>query len=64
MGALNHPNILSIYHIGRHDGTPYIVSGLLEGETPRDGLAGGALPHRKVIDYSLQIANETAAPSS
>jgi hypothetical protein len=54
-GALNHPNILSIYHIGTHQGAPYIVSELLEGETLRDRLAGGALPQRKATDCALQI---------
>ena len=60
-GALNHPNILSIYHIGTHDGAPYIVSELLEGETLRERMAGGALPQRKAIDYALQIAKGLAA---
>ena len=60
-GALNHPNILSIYHIGTHDGAPYIVSELLEGETLRERMAGGALSHRKAIDYGLQIAKGLAA---
>ncbi len=31
--ALNHPNILAIYHMGRYENAPYIVSELLEGET-------------------------------
>jgi len=60
-GALNHPNILSIYHIGTHDGAPYIVSELLEGETLRERMAGGALPQRKAIDYARQIAKGLAA---
>src|SRR6185503_19019505 len=60
-GALNHPNILSIYQIGNHDGAPYIVSELLEGDTLRDRLASGALPQRKATDYALQIARGLAA---
>ena len=60
-GALNHPNILSIYHIGTHEGAPYIVSELLEGETLRERMAGGALPQRKATDYALQIAKGLAA---
>src|SRR6266849_4795498 len=55
-GALNHPNILVIHHIGTHSGSPYIVSELLEGETLRERMAGAALPQRKAIDYALQIA--------
>src|SRR3954466_6531008 len=32
-GQLNHPNILAVYDVGVHDGAPYIVSELLEGES-------------------------------
>src|SRR5262245_43051205 len=60
-GALNHPNILVIYHIGTHEGAPYIVSELLEGESLRERLAGNALPQRKAIDYALQLAHGLAA---
>jgi len=60
-GALNHPNILSIFHIGTHDGAPYIVSELLEGEELRDRLNQGQLPLRKVIDYAQQIISGLAA---
>src|SRR5437870_2194934 len=60
-GALNHPNILVIFHIGMHDGAPYIVSELLEGETLRERMAGAALPQRKAIDYALQTAHGLAA---
>ena len=60
-GALNHPNILVIYHIDTHDGAPYIVSELLEGETLRERMSGKALPQRKAIDYALQTAHGLAA---
>src|SRR5918994_7000557 len=42
--SLNHPNILAVHDIGQHDGAPYIVSELLEGQTLRERLATGALP--------------------
>ncbi len=59
--ALNHPNILSIYDIGTHEEAPYIVSELLEGETLRARLSGGAFTPRKAIGHALQIAQGLAA---
>src|SRR5215471_5143306 len=59
--ALNHPNILAVHDIGQQDGSPYIVSELLDGETLRERLRGGALPVRKAIDYAQQIARGLAA---
>ncbi len=59
--ALNHPNILSIFDIGDQQGSPYVVSELLEGETLRERLRGGALSGRKAIDYAQQVARGLAA---
>jgi len=63
-GTLNHPNILAIYDIGTHEGLPYIVSELLEGETLRKRLEGGKLSVAKTIDYARQIASGLAAAHS
>ena len=60
-GVLNHPNITAVYDIGSHDGAPYVVSELLEGETLRGRLAPGPLPTRKALDYAIQIARGLAA---
>src|SRR5271169_4516751 len=59
--ALNHPNILALFDIGRQDDFPYIVSELLDGETLRARLAAGPLPARKAIEYALQIVRGLAA---
>jgi Tol biopolymer transport system component len=60
-GGLNHPNITAVHDLGTHDGAPYIVTELLEGETLRARLSGGALSPRKAIDYAVQIAKGLAA---
>src|SRR5262245_36059952 len=60
-GALNHPNITAVYEFGAHEGSPYIVTELLEGETLRGRLSGGALAVRKATDYAIQTAKGLAA---
>ncbi|HTO89170.1 MAG TPA: protein kinase [Thermoanaerobaculia bacterium] len=60
-GVLNHPNITAVYDIGTHDGAPYVVQELLEGETLRATLGRARLSPRKAIDYSVQIVHGLAA---
>ncbi len=60
-GILNHPNITAVHDVGTHEGAPYVVSELLEGETLRSALAGGKLSQKRSIDYALQIAHGLAA---
>src|SRR5262245_6037828 len=59
--ALNHPNILTIYDIGAHEEAPFIVAELLEGEELRAQMEQGALPVRRALEYSQQIAAGLAA---
>ena len=59
--ALNHPHILAVHDVGQHDGAPFIVSELLEGETLRDRLSHGAVPPRKAIEFAMQVARGLAA---
>jgi serine/threonine protein kinase/Tol biopolymer transport system component len=60
-GILNHPNLTAVHDIGTHEGAPYVVQELLEGETLRSALSGGKLSTRRAIDYSLQIVHGLAA---
>ncbi len=59
--ALNHPNIVSIFHVGQYDGSPYIVTELLQGETLRDRLRKGPMRLREVLDYGVELARGLAA---
>jgi serine/threonine protein kinase/dipeptidyl aminopeptidase/acylaminoacyl peptidase len=60
-GQLNHPNILAVYDVGVHAGSPYLVSELLKGESVRSRLQNGGLPPRKAVDYARQTAMGLAA---
>ncbi|CAN5455202.1 hypothetical protein BH23ACI1_BH23ACI1_30370 [soil metagenome] len=53
--ALNHPNIVAVHDVGRHDGTLFLVAELLEGQTLRERLAGRPLP--------VQVASDTSSRS-
>ena len=60
-GQLNHPNIVALYDIGTHEGAPFIVIELLEGESLREKLTGSPLPPRKVLGIAIQAASGLAA---
>lgn len=59
--ALNHPNILTVYDFGSHEGSPYLVMELLEGEELRAQLNEGAIAPKTAIEYARQIADGLAA---
>src|ERR1043165_6568463 len=59
-GTLSHPNILAIFDLGMHEGAPYVVSELLEGESFRDLLSHRRPATRKAIDYAIQMAHGLA----
>jgi serine/threonine protein kinase len=42
VAALNHPNVLTVYEVGEHEGHPFMATELLEGETLRARLAAGS----------------------
>jgi serine/threonine protein kinase len=60
-GVLSHPGITAVFDIGTHEGAPFLVHELLEGETLRTALAGGRFPVRTAIDYAVQIARGLSA---
>ncbi len=59
--ALNHPNIVSIFHVGEYNGSPYIVTELLQGETLRDHLRRGPMRLRETCDFAVDMARGLAA---
>jgi serine/threonine protein kinase len=60
-GALHHPGIVQVFDLGVHEGSPYVVTELLDGKTLRDTLRAGSLAPKKAVDLALQIAQGLAA---
>jgi serine/threonine protein kinase len=55
--ALNHPNIVSVYDVGEQDGTHYIVTELVQGESLRQIISRGRLPPDQLARIAAQIAD-------
>ncbi len=60
--ALDHPNICSIYQLGEHEGQPFIVMQLLEGQTLREWIESPARQSTpeglsQFLDIAIQIAD-------
>jgi Tol biopolymer transport system component len=59
-GSLNHPNIVAVHDVGSHDGAPYVVTELLQGETLRERMRG-RVSASQAIEWTIQIAEGLAA---
>jgi serine/threonine protein kinase len=60
VSALNHPNIVTIYEVGRFKGRQYIASELVEGSTLRDAMARG-MTVEQILNVAIQVASALAA---
>jgi serine/threonine protein kinase/tetratricopeptide (TPR) repeat protein len=59
--ALDHPNIVAVHELGVHDGRPFIVTELLQGQSFRELISAGTMTSRAVVELAAQIAKGLAA---
>jgi eukaryotic-like serine/threonine-protein kinase len=59
--ALNHPNILTVYEVGRWRGRDFIATEYVEGVTLRTRMRGKGLSLADALDITLQIVGALAA---
>jgi serine/threonine protein kinase len=60
-GALNHPHVMAVFDMGEHEGCPYLVCELLDGESLGARLKGGPLPPRRAAEIAAQVARGLSA---
>ncbi len=61
VSALNHPGIVTLYHVGVEGTTDYIVMELVAGRSVQRVISGRALPVEEAVRYAIQIAQALSA---
>ena len=61
VGSVNHPNVVALHDVGVHEGKPYFVTELLQGETLRRRLERESVPLSVALDWATQMAQGLAA---
>ena len=59
-GSLSHPNLLTVFDVGAQDGTYYVVTELVDGESLRGVMKHGPLSARRIVEIGAQIAEGLA----
>lgn len=57
ISSLNHPNICTLYDIGRENGVDYIVMEYLEGVTIAERVKKGPIPITEALEIAAEIAD-------
>jgi len=60
IARLAHPNLVTLYDVGRSEGGPYLVFELLRGKTLQDLLDAGPLPVQEAVSIVVQVARGLA----
>ena len=61
---LSHPNVITVFDVGAHEGRPYLVLELLQGKTLRETLRGAAPSLREAVTWGLESARGLGAAHS
>jgi serine/threonine protein kinase len=61
VSALNHPNILTIYEIGKHDSIRFIVTEFVDGVNLRDHIIHNRLGLKDMLEVAIQVTSALSA---
>ncbi|MDB4306284.1 serine/threonine protein kinase [bacterium] len=61
VAKLDHPNILAIHQLGTHEGSPFIVTELLDGESLRARIPPSGMAWREAAEIGAAVAEGLAA---